>query len=145
MSALLYSTVPFKRQIFKRKKGSVNISLGLNYCSLCSSRPPSCDTVHFTISFNANTFFEGIHSSFFIHEGNHVQIWGSKVNLELTIKKNRNDFAFCKTKIYIYSTPLIKTVVVNFKHSDSYRILITDSFKPKISVLKCIDDSYTYI
>jgi hypothetical protein len=38
-------TVALKRPIFKWKKGFANISLGLNYCSMCSSWPWSRDTV----------------------------------------------------------------------------------------------------
>jgi hypothetical protein len=37
--------VALKRPIFKQKKGFVNISLGLNFCSIDSSWPRSHDTV----------------------------------------------------------------------------------------------------
>jgi hypothetical protein len=38
-------TVALKWPIFKQKKGCATISLGLNYCSMGSVQPPSCDTV----------------------------------------------------------------------------------------------------
>jgi hypothetical protein len=38
-------TVALRRPIFKQKKGYATISLGLNYCSMGSSQPLSCDTV----------------------------------------------------------------------------------------------------
>jgi hypothetical protein len=38
-------TVALKWPIFKQKKGCTTISIGLNYCSIGSSQPPSRDTV----------------------------------------------------------------------------------------------------
>jgi hypothetical protein len=38
-------TVALKWLIFKQKKGCTTISLGLNYCSMGSSQPPSRETV----------------------------------------------------------------------------------------------------
>jgi hypothetical protein len=47
---LFWEAVPLKRPIFHRKKVIANFSLGLNYCSIGQSRPPSRDTV--PLSFN---------------------------------------------------------------------------------------------
>jgi hypothetical protein len=48
MGALLYGLSLLKQPIFKQKYGFKNISLCLNYCSIGSSRPPSCVTVPLT-------------------------------------------------------------------------------------------------
>jgi hypothetical protein len=45
MDVLLYGW-----PIFKQEKGSVTISLGLNYCSMSSSQSPSRDTVALSLS-----------------------------------------------------------------------------------------------
>jgi hypothetical protein len=44
-------TVALSRPIFKQKKGSATISLGLNYCCMGSSHSPSRDTVPLTRGF----------------------------------------------------------------------------------------------
>jgi hypothetical protein len=43
-------TVALRLSIFKQKKGSATISVGLSYCSMGSSQPPSRDTVPFMIN-----------------------------------------------------------------------------------------------
>jgi hypothetical protein len=48
-------TVALRRPIFKPKKGSATISLGLNYCSMGLSQPPFRDTV----PFNKQTGYKG--------------------------------------------------------------------------------------
>jgi hypothetical protein len=45
MGALLGGGVALKRPIFKRKKGFVNLSLGLIYHSKALPQPPSRDTI----------------------------------------------------------------------------------------------------
>jgi hypothetical protein len=45
-------TVALRRPIFRQKKGSAAISLGLNFCSMGSSHSLSRDTVPLTVSVN---------------------------------------------------------------------------------------------
>jgi hypothetical protein len=50
-----FGTNGLRWPIFKLKKGSITLSLGLNYCSLDSSQSPSCDTVPLTLFLIKNT------------------------------------------------------------------------------------------
>jgi hypothetical protein len=55
-------TVALRRPIFKQKKGSASISLGLNYCSMGSSQSPSHDPVLVTNAYFPlkDSFVEGL-------------------------------------------------------------------------------------
>jgi hypothetical protein len=52
-----FAQLCLSRQIFKRKKGFANISLGLNYCSMGSSWPLSRDTVPLRNAFYGQAMF----------------------------------------------------------------------------------------
>jgi hypothetical protein len=69
-------TIALKWPIFEQKKGPATICLGLNYCSMGSSQPPSCETVPLNHVFK-NTEFPPFWPIFFLKnlQATHSGTW----------------------------------------------------------------------